>query len=641
MPRKRHQPSSSSNYSNLLSKLIKDGSSLFHLVNPLHNKNINQQRNGRSTLKASSKVQVLSSAPSTEDEATVGRTTTNTSCASSSSTSSSSTTAPAGACQESTKTLYSSSPYSTSTTTSSLREDEEDDNESDKDPESLDLVDPREASVVLLLDTGASVSSSAVSSASSSPIEEQDPPVALKDDKMPTHAILPLSSSCDLIADTKGRKQEESEEARRHRLLTQASARCRSTPAFQRFRPSFHVIAPYGWMNDPCAPCFRPAPTSASSDGVGKKGEYSVYFQWNPFGTEWGNMSWGGYVSRDLVHWQPVTQNEGTGKNASMTPSIMPEDERRYPADAKGVFSGCMVVGDSSSEIVQADTQAQQNQELTIVYTSVSSLPVHHTLPYTRGSEKVSLATSQDGGQTWERYNSGKPVLQGPPEEFDVTGWRDPFVGEWEEMAVLQGRNPKRGAAPPLYGILAGGIRGKTPTAFLYSIGQGAEAGDASNKLAKWQYVGTLLCPGLNRRLGTRTGDLGTNWEVCNFIQLARHHHSALSNGNANGNGNGNGHRAQDKQHYLILSAEATQQLDWLSKSNSQQQITNGTNATKKEMPERLKRRVMWIACDLEEQRETNELLRMQCCAALDYGCLYAVNSFWDPSTSQRILWGE
>ncbi|KAH1486382.1 hypothetical protein LV164_007294 [Aspergillus fumigatus] len=242
--------------------------------------------------------------------------------------------------------------------------------------------------------------------------------------------------------------------------------------ASSEWRPSYHLAAPRGWMNDPCGLGYDPT-----------TGLYHLSFQWNPHGNDWGNISWGHATSSDLVSWQ-----------ISPEPCLTPSAEY----DRCGVFTGCF----------RSHGPDGKPGVLTYVYTSVNHLPLHYTLPYVKGSESLSIAVSRDHGKTWQRIDSN-PIHPGAPAGLEVTGWRDPYLNCWPSL-----RAQRQGgvASPDLYGFISGGIAKESPTVFVYVVNP--------NNLTEWTYIGPLLHVGLNYRPSRWSGDLGVNWEVANFFTL-------------------------------------------------------------------------------------------------------------------------
>ena len=59
----------------------------------------------------------------------------------------------------------------------------------------------------------------------------------------------------------------------------------------QQKHPAIHMTSNTGWINDPNGLVYH-------------EGVYHMYFQYNPFHTDWNNMSWGHSVSTDLLHWE-------------------------------------------------------------------------------------------------------------------------------------------------------------------------------------------------------------------------------------------------------------------------------------------------------------------------------------------------
>lgn len=149
----------------------------------------------------------------------------------------------------------------------------------------------------------------------------------------------------------------------------------------EQYRPAVHFSPEKNWMNDPNGMVYH-------------KGVYHLYYQHNPSGNIWGNMSWGHATSPDLVHWkeQPL--------------AISTDDQ-------EDVFSGSVVVDkDNSSGFGTAE-----NPPMVAIYTSAYKDASPH-----RGLQAQSLAYSLDDGQTWTKY-SGNPVLNRNSANF-----RDPKV---------------------------------------------------------------------------------------------------------------------------------------------------------------------------------------------------------------------
>lgn len=316
---------------------------------------------------------------------------------------------------------------------------------------------------------------------------------------------------------------------------------------------------------DPCAPHYDQT-----------TGLYHISYQSNLDlnNADWGDIAWRSATSPDLVSWTPT-------HSLSLIP------DTRY--DDKGVFTGCRV--------------PSRDNSLIYAYTSVSDLPIHHTLPHVVGSESLSLARSSDHGRTWQKF-AGNPILPSEPSGLDVTGWRDPFVSTWPEMAEALGLDTNH----TLFGIISGGIRDVTPTTFLYSI-------DA-NDLTEWQYIGPLVNFGMNFRPSRWSGDLGKNWEVTNFMTLQDAADPSVS------------------RNFLVMGTEGCLP----SAMGHQTEDPAG--------PSRPLRGQLWMSGSLKRNHSVTSSasspvqMDFGFCGHLDHGCLYAANSFFDPKTSKHIVWG-
>ena len=145
----------------------------------------------------------------------------------------------------------------------------------------------------------------------------------------------------------------------------------------EKHRPVYHQTPKWGWMNDPNGMFYK--------DGV-----WHLYFQYNPYGSKWENMSWGHSTSTDLVNWkhEPLALfGDGLGT----------------------IFSGSCVLDKNN-------TAGYGDSTVVAFYTSAGP------------SQTQSMAYSTDGGKTFTKYENN-PIITSPSRDF-----RDPHVF-WNEEA--------------------------------------------------------------------------------------------------------------------------------------------------------------------------------------------------------------
>lgn len=148
-------------------------------------------------------------------------------------------------------------------------------------------------------------------------------------------------------------------------------------------RPQYHYTSAKNWLSDP---------NGLVHDGT----RWHLFYQYNPFGEDWGHMAWGHAVSPDLARWE------------ELPPSLLADDREM-------VFSGSAVIDTEGTAGFGAGT-------MVAAYTSA--------LRGTRQHQAQSLAYSSDLGDSWQRF-VGNPVL-----DLDMADFRDPYIFRHEETSA-------------------------------------------------------------------------------------------------------------------------------------------------------------------------------------------------------------
>ena len=136
------------------------------------------------------------------------------------------------------------------------------------------------------------------------------------------------------------------------------------------YRPMIHFTPQIGWLNDPNG--------MIKYDGV-----YHAFYQYNPCGTEWGNMHWGHATSRDLLHWEE-------------------QDIALFPDETGTMYSGSAI--EDTRNVT--GLQTSDKPPMLLFYTAAGG----RNLMSTGKPRTQCLAISNDGGKTFEKYDKN-PVL--------------------------------------------------------------------------------------------------------------------------------------------------------------------------------------------------------------------------------------
>lgn len=152
------------------------------------------------------------------------------------------------------------------------------------------------------------------------------------------------------------------------------------TDNVEKYRPLYHHTPRYGWMNDPNGMFY-------------KDGEWHLCYQWNPYGSQWENMTWGHTVSRDLVNWEqqaPAIEADGLGT----------------------IFSGSAVVDNNNTSGLGAGT-------VVAFYTSAGA------------SQTQCMAYSTDNGKTFRKYEHNPVITASVPDFRDPHVFWNADAGHW------------------------------------------------------------------------------------------------------------------------------------------------------------------------------------------------------------------
>ncbi|MGM9637945.1 MAG: glycoside hydrolase family 32 protein [Eubacteriales bacterium] len=138
----------------------------------------------------------------------------------------------------------------------------------------------------------------------------------------------------------------------------------------EELRPMVHFTSRIGWINDP-------------NGLICYQGKYHMFYQHNPAGSSWGNMSWGHAISDDLIHWHEL-------------------EDALYPDEMGTMFSGSAIEDRKNV----TGLREGDNNVILLYYTAAGN-----TSDLSQGKKSTQcLAYSTDSGTTFRKYKNN-PVI--------------------------------------------------------------------------------------------------------------------------------------------------------------------------------------------------------------------------------------
>ena len=284
-----------------------------------------------------------------------------------------------------------------------------------------------------------------------------------------------------------------------------------------QYRPQHHYTAARNWLNDP-------------NGLVYANGMYHLFYQHNPSGTVWGNMSWGHATSADLLHWdeQPVA---------------IACDEQ------EAIFSGSAVLDAHNT----SGFGIPGHPPLVAIYTSAYS----DASPLS-GRQAQSLAYSTDDGATWTKY-SGNPVADRGSADFrdpkvfwyhgaagsywvmvavealdrEVVLYKSDDLKAWEYLSTFGPANATGGVweCPDLFELPVDGDAGNTKWVLVVNLSPGGIAGGSGGQYFLGTFDGVAFTSETTVTEGLQQDD--SRMAEYGWLDWGRDYYAAVSFSNA------------------------------------------------------------------------------------------------------------